>query len=149
MARVVCICLGLMFSTIGLLGFISPGFLGMHLSVGHNMVHLASGVLAVYFGYFGSYLAAKNFCFIFGTLYASLGVIGLIAPPGVPLMHGMGPTNHLLSVIPGDLEFGTADSILNCAIGAAFLYGGFSKYIEVEEPKPEVARVFQKKVATR
>ncbi|MBX3075334.1 hypothetical protein KF707_03450 [Candidatus Obscuribacterales bacterium] len=149
MARVVCLCLGLLFVAVGLIGFVAPGFLGMHLSVGHNMVNLATGVMAAYFGYFGSYLAAKNFCYVMGTLYGSLGVIGLIAPPGVPLMHGMGPTNHLLSIVPGDLEFGTADSVAHLLVGATFLYGGFSRYIQVEEPKPEVVRVFQKRVSMR
>jgi hypothetical protein len=84
-----------------------------------------------------------------GTIYGSLGVVGLIAPPGVPLMHGMGATAHLLSIVPGDLEFGTADSIVHLMLGVTFLYGGLSRYIQVEQPKPEVARIFQKKVATR
>ncbi|HXJ57145.1 MAG TPA: hypothetical protein VNU68_10810 [Verrucomicrobiae bacterium] len=34
----------------GLIGLVSPSSIGMHPSVAHNLVHLVSGGLALYFG---------------------------------------------------------------------------------------------------
>jgi len=146
MARNVCKCLGLFFLAVGLLGFLTPGLMGMHLSVAHNVIHLLTGAIAVFLGFRGTYCAAKNFCFAFGTVYGLLGLAGLLAPPGVPQMHGMAPDQHLLSIVPGHLEFGTADSVVHVLIAALFLYGGFSKY-KVSELKPgDVAQTFKEKV---
>ena len=41
---------GLLLVLGGLIGLIAPGLLGMQASAGHNLVHLLSGALALYFG---------------------------------------------------------------------------------------------------
>ena len=42
MAKTISTVLGVVFILIGLIGFFAPGFLGTHLSVAHNLVHLIS-----------------------------------------------------------------------------------------------------------
>ncbi len=114
MAKTVCKILGVGFLIIGLLGFtnvLSP--LGFHLSPVHNMIHIVSGVIALYFGFAGSLSGARGFCLVFGIVYLALGLFGLLL--------GVGPTKmwHL-----GPLQLGTADHGLNLILGAVFLGGG-------------------------
>src|SRR5437868_14344083 len=83
----------------GLIGFAAPGFMGMHLSIAHNLIHLLSGALALYFGLGGSLSAARAFCTIFGLVYGLLGLLGFIlAGPG-----------GMWTVVPDRLMLGTMD----------------------------------------
>jgi hypothetical protein len=116
--------LGIGFLLVGILGFIAPEMLGMHLSVTHDVVHLVSGALAVWIGLKGSPSAAKTFCVLFGAVYLLLGVAGFVAgqdaTPGVPGPHDA----RLLKVIPGRFELGTMDHVVHIFLGAVFLIGG-------------------------
>ncbi len=76
MAKTVCKILGVVFLLVGLLGFVSPDFLGAHLTAAHNVVHLVSGAVALYFGFAGSLAGAKTFALVFGVVYLGLGVLG-------------------------------------------------------------------------
>ena len=76
MARTVAIIMGAAFLLLGLIGFISNNFLGTHLTVAHNLIHLVSGAAALYIGLKGSIQAAKLFGFGFGAFYLLLGVVG-------------------------------------------------------------------------
>ena len=61
MAETVCKILGVVFLLVGVLGFthvLDP--LGAHLNPAHNLVHILSGVIALYLGFAGSLSAAKN-----------------------------------------------------------------------------------------
>src|ERR1044071_327061 len=89
MAKTVCKLLGIVFVIVGVAGFVAPHLLGAHLMPAHNLVHLVSGAIALYFGFAGSYGAAKGFCIIFGIVYLLLGVAGWFL--------GTGP-EHLLHV---------------------------------------------------
>src|SRR5262245_3006090 len=80
MAKAVCKVLGVVFLILGLLGFISPRLLGMHLSGAHDIIHLISAALALYFGFIASPSAARAFSLIFGDVYLLLGALGFIAP---------------------------------------------------------------------
>lgn len=113
--------LGLAFAVIGLVGFFAPGFMGAHLMVAHNLIHLVSGAAALSFGLWGSVRAAKMFALSFGIVYLFLGIAGITAPPGVESMGMFGYDEHLLVVIPGVLELGTNDALLHLAVGAMFL----------------------------
>ncbi len=128
MAKTVSKILGIAFILVGILGFFAPGFLGTHLSMPHNLVHLVSGALALYFGMFGSLAGAKYFCIAFGVVYFLLGVAGFVAgSPGAPTMSGMehmGSDPRLLRVIPGTLELGTHDHALHVLLGLIFLVAG-------------------------
>lgn len=131
MAKTIATVLGAGFVLIGLIGFVAPGFLHTHLSLTHNFIHLASGAAALYFGLAGTLGGARLFDIIFGLVYGLLGVAGFVAgTPGAPTINSMAvqsmtADNHLLKVIPGVLELGTADHTLHIVLAILFLIGGF------------------------
>src|SRR5207249_8740809 len=84
---------GALLVVVGLLGFAAPGFMGMHLSVLHNVLLLSSGALAIYFGLRATPVAARTFSLVFGMLYGLLGMAGFVA----------GGTDFALTIIPGAL----------------------------------------------
>lgn len=129
MAKTVATLLGVLFILVGLIGFLAPGFLGAHLSVAHNLVHLISGAVSLYFGLKGTLAGARLFCIVFGLVYGLLGVAGFLLGgagqhtiPGIT--HG-GTDSRLLAVIPGSLEFATMDHIIHLLLAAIYLIGGF------------------------
>ena len=81
MAKSVCKLLGVVLLLVGLLGFthlLDP--LGAHVGpehATHNLVHIVSGILALYFGFAGSLSGARGFCLAFGAIYLLLGIAGL------------------------------------------------------------------------
>jgi len=94
---------------VGVLGFTHVlDSLGAHLSPAHNLVHILTGVIALYFGFAGSLSGAKGFCIIFGLIYLLLGILGL----------AMGEL-HL-----GPLMLGKVDHGIHLIVGAIFLAGG-------------------------
>ena len=125
MARTVATLLGIGFLLIGVIGFFMPAFLGMHLSITHDIVHLATGAVSLLIGLKGSLSAAKTFCLVFGVIYALLGVGGFVfgspgEASGVP--GGGGP--YMWHVIPGALELGMPDHIVHIALGLIYIIGG-------------------------
>lgn len=127
MAKTIATVLGIAFILVGIIGFVVPGFLGTHLSLAHNAVHIISGAVALYFGLAGSLAGARLFCLVFGVVYFLLGVGGfLLGSSGAVSagMPGMSPDSHLLKVIPGVLELGTPDHSLHIVLGLVFLIAG-------------------------
>jgi hypothetical protein len=130
MAKTIATIMGIAFILIGLVGFISDNFLGTHLSLTHNLIHLISGAVALYLGLRGSLSAARMFCLAFGAVYLLLGVAGFLFNSGTatglpqPLQDG-GTNTHMLHVLPGNLELGIMDHIVHILIGLVFLIGGF------------------------
>ncbi len=128
MAKTISTILGVVFILVGLVGFIMPGFLGTHLSLAHNLVHIISGAVALYFGLAGTLAGARLFCLVFGAVYLLLGVVGFVA--GGPQQHTItgithaGQDSRLLAVIPGTLEFATMDHTIHVLLGLVFLIGG-------------------------
>jgi hypothetical protein len=129
MAKTICKILGVVFLLVGLVGFVSPGFLGTHLSVVHNLVHLISGAVALYLGFAGTLSAARLFCIVFGLVYLLLAICGfLLGSDQVPTVAGMASMGHdskLWKVIPGQLELGTMDHVVHVLLAVLFLIGGF------------------------
>jgi len=120
MAKAICKVLGVVFLIIGLLGFVSPNLLGMHLSGIHNIIHLISAALALYFGFVASPSAARAFSLIFGAIYLLLGALGFIAPgPVIRLIHA-----HLTL---GGLRSIAADNIFHIVLGAIFIIAGLAR----------------------
>jgi uncharacterized protein DUF4383 len=113
MAKTVCKILGVVFLLVGVLGFVSPNLLGAHLTPAHNVVHIVSGIIALYLGFAGTLSAAKAFCLIFGVVYLALGILGMAlgAPPD--RMWEVGP-----------LHLGQADHGIHILLGVIFLAGG-------------------------
>jgi hypothetical protein len=120
MAKGICKVLGVVFLVIGLLGFIFPNLLGMHLSGAHNIIHLISAALALYFGFAGSPSAARTFSLIFGAVYLLLGALGFFAPGSV---IGLLQAHHAL----GGLRSLAADNIVHILLGAVFIIAGLAR----------------------
>ncbi|HYY57564.1 MAG TPA: DUF4383 domain-containing protein [Pyrinomonadaceae bacterium] len=136
MAKTICKILGIVFLLVGIIGFVMPGFLGTHLSVVHNLVHIISGAAALYLGFAGSLSAARLFCIVFGAVYLLLGICGFVlggpAVPSVAGMQAMGSDPNLFKVIPGQLELGRMDHVVHLLLGIVFLIGGFLTKADVE-----------------
>ena len=117
MAKTVAKILGVVFILVGLIGFVAPGFLGTHLSLTHNLVHLISGAVALYFGFSATLSAARLFCIVFGIVSALLGVCGFLL--------GDGPDRMFEALAPLGLHLGTMDHVVHILLGVVFLIGGF------------------------
>ena len=113
MAKTICKVLGVVFLLVGVAGFAAPTLLGAHLTPAHNVVHIVSGVVALYFGFAGTFSAAKTFALVFGVVYLALGILGLA--------FGEPPDRMWMA---GPLHFGTADHAIHILFGVAFLAGG-------------------------
>jgi len=113
MAKTVCKILGVVFLLVGVVGFAKPDLLGAHLNPTHNVVHIVSGVIALYFGFAGSISGAKAFSLVFGVVYMALGILGLAMGAGAEKMWVVGP-----------LHFGQVDHGIHIVLGVVFLAGG-------------------------
>ena len=126
MAKTVATILGIAFLLVGVVGFVAPGVGGFHLSTAHNLIHLVSGAISLYFGLAGTLSGARLFCIVFGAVYGLLGVVGfLLGAPGRPSMPGMEADDRLFKVLPGTLELGTSDHMFHIVLGIVFLIAGF------------------------
>ena len=119
MAKTICKILGVVFLLVGVAGFAAPELLGAHLTPPHNVVHIVSGVVALYFGFAGTLSGAKTFCLVFGIVYLALGILGLALGAAPDRMWMVGP-----------LHFGTSDHAIHILLGVLFLAGGlFTKKV--------------------
>ncbi len=139
MAKTIAKIMGVAFILVGILGFLAPGMLGMHLSLAHNLVHLISGALALYFGFAGTLSGARLFCIVFGVVYALLGVAGFLLGGGrahgvaaVPAGHHGATDSSLLAVLPGTLELAAPDHLVHILLGIVFLIGGFLTRADID-----------------
>jgi hypothetical protein len=122
-ARETDVSMGLMFLLVALVGFVVNDLLTAHLSYAHNVIHLVSGVLAIFFG-FKSERAAKIFAYSFGGFYALLGLCGFIfGHVGTATVGHMAEDRYLWVLSPEILELGTTDHILHVLFGAIFIGG--------------------------
>ena len=110
MAKKLVMTLGVVFIVVGLLGLVNDPILGIfEVDLVHNLVHLASGVLAVIFAGKGE-MMAKKLAQVFGVVYALVAVLGLVLPGEKVL---------------GLIQANFADDLLHVALAAIFLYAGF------------------------
>jgi hypothetical protein len=123
MAKLVCKILGVVFILVGLLGFVNHDLLGAHLNGTHNLVHLVSGAIALYFGFAGTLSGARMFCIVFGAVYLLLGICGFLL--------GTGDTRML--AIDDLLMLGTMDHIIHVLLGIVFLAGGFLTKADIRD----------------
>lgn len=117
MVKTMAVLFGVVFLVIGVLGFV-PGvtknemLLGIfHVNAAHNVVHLLSGVAALFCG-MTSVGASRNYFRIFGVVYGLVAVLGFMNP---------GEHTMLLGLISNN----TADTWLHVAIAAVSLLRGF------------------------
>jgi hypothetical protein len=114
MAKIVCKILGVLFFGIGVVGMV----IGEHAHRYHALVHLATGLIALYFGFAGSLSSGRRVCLALGVFYLlALGILGLVSSlTGNPAM------SHMWNPGPLDLEVGAHG--FHTLIGAIFLAGG-------------------------
>lgn len=126
--KFLCRVLGYGLVLVGIVGFFAPHLLGMHLTAWHNVIHLTSGALSLYFGYRGTIAAARTFAFSFGLVYLGLGLLGFVAPALTARILGHPP------VTTGEL---TPDNVVHLIVGAAFMLASAARVRTTErEPAP-------------
>ena len=129
--------LGVFFILFGVIGFIAPRFLGNHLSVAHNFIHLVTGVLSLYFGLWRSSATSTKFCWTFGGIYGVLGISGFIfGSPGIASVGSAIDATRdgfFLAVVPGTLEIGTHDHLMNILVASVFIAGAAAWGRGIEE----------------
>ena len=113
MAKTVCKVLGVVFLLVGVAGFVNQHLLGAHFTPPHNVVHIVSGVIALYFGFAGSLSGAKAFSLVFGVVYLALGICGMAFGVDAGRIWNVGP-----------LQFGHVDHGIHILLGVVFLAGG-------------------------
>lgn len=112
-----CRIAGFALIAVGLVGFAMPGLLGMHLTPLHNVVHLATGALALYFGY-AAPQGARGFALTFGSIYMLLGIAGFLVPELVAKLIGHHGATDASALAP--------DNIVHVLLGGAFLAVGLA-----------------------
>ena len=122
----VCISMGVAFIVIGFLGVLLPGFLGMHLSMAHNLFYIVSGAIALWSGY-SSINRSMAYAIGFGAIFGLLGIAGYVfGEPGYPGVGNMEADQSLFRMIPNVLEFGTMDHIVQLLISAFLLFTAYT-----------------------
>ena len=116
MAKTIATLLGALLLLVGIIGFVSPGFLGTHLTLSHNLVHIVTGALSLYFGLAASLGAARTFDILFGVVYGLLGVCGFLL--------GSGPDRMFEALSALGLHLGTMDHVVHILLGVLYLIGG-------------------------
>lgn len=108
--KALCQILGVVFVLMGLMMVFRGGSVNQY----HNLLHLVWGASALYFGFIGSTLAAKNFCIGSGAFYFVLGVLGML--------FGNSLANEAWHV--GPMLLHTGDHIFHMVLGSAILATG-------------------------
>lgn len=95
MAKFYAQIVGIVLLIVGIVGLFSATLLGARTNVVHNLIHLVSGAIGAYIGFWGS--GSRSFAQIFGAIYTLVGVIGFITPSslGVPV-NGVYNLIHLV-----------------------------------------------------
>jgi hypothetical protein len=110
-AQVACIFMGTVFLFVAAWGFINGHqVLIFHVNTAHNIVHLASGILALVCGLAGA-SAARIFCLLFGATYGVVALLGFVNVAAV---------NELL-------HLNDADDWLHLVISIVFLAAPFTR----------------------
>jgi hypothetical protein len=122
MVRLVAKVLGAVFILIGVLGFVPAltpdgNLLGIfHVNTLHNIIHLASGLVALVSAY-SSVKAAKLYFQVFGVVYGLVAVLGFV--------YG---DNAILGLVANNL----ADTLLHVVIAGTALALGFGNFASKE-----------------
>jgi hypothetical protein len=118
MAKTLCKIAGIVLLLVGVAGFFMPTLLGMHLTAIHDVIHLLSGGLAVFFGFKGSAAGAKTFSIAFGAVYLVVALLGFAAPGLLGTILGMSSMMTAHDFMP--------DNIVHVLLGGAFLVVGLA-----------------------
>lgn len=125
MAKTIAMILGAVLLAVGVAGFFISDLLGAHLSLAHNIVHLVTGAISLWFGTRATLAAARTWCILFGIVYGLLGVAGFLLGSGADKMW---------TVIPDQLMLGQMDHIIHVTFGVLFLVGGIATKVSAATP---------------
>lgn len=123
MATWVCRILGAILVGIGLLVIVRGGQVDPY----HNLLHVATGAIALYVGFLGPSSGARAFCLGFGAAYLAFGALGLVL--GDPLLDRQWQV--------GPMSLDTADHVFHVMLGLVFLASGVPT--RRDAPSPRVA----------
>jgi hypothetical protein len=114
--RIVALILGVVFTLMGIAGFfvsssMTPGnLLGMDVDIVHNIVHLATGIIALIAVFAGK---ARLFNQAFGIVYLLIGLAGLI------------PALYISGMFLGTMHLNAGDHVFHIIVGAVAAATGF------------------------
>lgn len=110
MSRSICRVMGVVFIAVAVWGFITGTHVLMfHVNTTHNIVHLLSGILALYFGFMNE-RGARSFALAFGVVYGLTAIMGFV---------GIKPIVDMLAL-------NSADNWLHTLIASAFIGSAFA-----------------------
>lgn len=113
MAKSLMMIVGVVFILLGILGFFNDPILGIFdVDALHNIVHLASGILALIFASQGE-SQARTYALVLGIVYALLTVLGFLA----------GDDGKILGLVSNN----SADNYLHLVLAIVFLVVGLKK----------------------
>ena len=113
MAKKLLYVLGIVFIILGLIGFFSGGELFgiFHVDAVHNLVHLVSGILALYFASRGE-AASRSFALVLGIVYGLVTILGFLTSG---------------DKILGIMAIDTADNYLHLVLAIVLIAAGLKK----------------------
>lgn len=114
--------LGAVFILVGLLGFVMNPILGIFaVDTLHNIVHLVSGILAIWFARQGD-AQGMMYAKVFGIVYLLVAVLGFMQASSGKIL--------------GLLAINGADNLLHVVLAAVLLYVGFMMKPAQSSPTP-------------
>lgn len=114
MTKNIILAIGVILLAVGVIGFFNNPVFGIFaVDTLHNIIHLATGALAVVFA-MKDKAAAQNFAKIFGVIYAIVAIAGFTLT---------GEDGKILGILTAD----TNDHILHVLLALVFLALGFKK----------------------
>jgi hypothetical protein len=112
--------IGVIFILAGILGFFNNPVLGiLRVDAIHNIIHIASGILALVFSSQGE-AQGRRFFLIFGVVYGLITILGFLTGTTPGLIEGSGKMLGLIT-------FNGADNIFHLLVTIVFLVIGLKK----------------------
>lgn len=118
--------IGALLCLTAIVGFFNHSFMNADLSPMHDVMLLILGAVALYFGIRGTEFQARYTCRALGVLFTLLGIITLFSGAGTATAGGVDiAAKHVLKLIPGHLEYTSADGVRDLIVGIVGLIAGF------------------------
>lgn len=112
--------LGMIVCSTGIAGFFAPTMFNMVLNPFHNIFLISMGTVGICAGILAKEKVASLACLGMGSLFAILGLGTLMAGPGTTSIPGIEvASQHLWKLLPGKLEYSTADGLRDFGAGLA------------------------------
>lgn len=134
MMRTIAKILGTVLCLTGLIGFVSHEFMDMVLNPLHNLFLIAVGAIALYFGTKKTEREARNVNRVLGVMFTLLGIFTLLSGPGSSTVSGIDVSaDHFLKLIPGHLEYSTADGVRDLLTGLVGMLAFIPRQVDMED----------------